>query len=116
MWPEHRMPFSVGLRRSADLMIAVVAGAAMALISYAAMSRPPPHSISRYFMEHSYSEDGGTNLVNVIFGDFRAFAPLGELNVLCFVALTIFYLIRRFRPALESVPAPLTNQTKAHWH
>src|SRR3546814_190028 len=24
MWPEHRMPFSVGLRRSADLMIAVV--------------------------------------------------------------------------------------------
>src|SRR3546814_6664888 len=64
----------------------------MALISYAAMSRPPPHSISRYFMEHAYSEGGGTNVVNVILVDFRGFDTLGEITVLCIVALTIFSL------------------------
>src|SRR3546814_10779853 len=94
-------------------MIAVVAGAAMALISYAAMSRPPPHSISRYFMEHAYSEGGGTNVVNVILVDFRGFDTLGEITVLCIVALTIFSLLRRFRPAVESVTAPVQQREQA---
>src|SRR3546814_5878049 len=77
------------------------------------MSRPPPHSISRYFIEHAYSEGGGTNVVNVILVDFRGFDTLGEFTVLCIVALTIFSLLRRFRPAVESVTAPVHQREQA---
>jgi multicomponent K+:H+ antiporter subunit A len=106
MWPGARMPLGVGLRRATDLLIAAAAGLGVALISYAVMTRPPPHSISRYFMEHAYSEGGGTNVVNVILVDFRGFDTLGEITVLGIVALTVFSLLRRFRPAAESVAAP----------
>src|SRR5690606_28478837 len=106
-WPGVSAPISVGIRRSTDLLIAAAAGCGMALISYAVMTRPAPHSISRYFMEHAYAEGGGTNVVNVILVDFRGFDTLGEITVLGIVALTIFALLRRFRPAAESVASPL---------
>ena len=110
MWPEARMPFGVGLRRSTDLLVAAAAGLGMTLISYAVMTRPLPHSISRYFMERAYSEGGGTNVVNVILVDFRGFDTLGEITVLAIVALTVFALLRRFRPAAESVTTPVQQR------
>jgi multicomponent K+:H+ antiporter subunit A len=106
MWPGKGMPFAVHLRRSSDLTIAVAAGIGMALLAFAMMTRPVPDSISRYFMERAYSEGGGTNVVNVILVDFRGFDTLGEITVLAIVALTVFSLLRRFRPANESVVAP----------
>ena len=109
-WPEARLPIQVGLRRSTDLLIAVAAGLGMALVSYAVMTRPLPHSISRYFMEHAYFEGGGTNVVNVILVDFRGFDTLGEITVLGIVALTVFALLRRFRPAAESVASPVQQR------
>jgi multicomponent K+:H+ antiporter subunit A len=112
-WPGVSAPISVGIRRSTDLLIAAAAGCGMALISYAVMTRPPPHSISRYFMEHAYAEGGGTNVVNVILVDFRGFDTLGEITVLGIVALTIFALLRRFRPAAESVASPLQQREQA---
>ena len=54
----------------------------------------------------AYPEGGGTNIVNVILVDFRSFDTLGEISVLAIVALTIFSLLRRFRPAAESVAMP----------
>ena len=39
---------------------------------------------------------GGTNVVNVILVDFRGFDTLGEITVLCIVALTVYSLLRRF--------------------
>src|SRR5690606_1640494 len=66
--------------------------------------------ISRYFMEHAYFEAGGTNVVNVILVDFRGFDTLGEITVLGIVALTVFALLRRFRPAAESVATPLQQR------
>ena len=59
-----------------------------------------------YFLEHAYSEGGGTNVVNVILVDFRAFDTFGEISVLGIVGLTVFALLRRFRPARESVEPP----------
>jgi multicomponent K+:H+ antiporter subunit A len=110
IWPEHHTPVSVRMRRGRDLVIAVLAGAGMALISYAVMTRPLPDTISRFFVERSYAEAGGRNVVNVILVDFRAFDTLGEITVLAIVALTVFSLLRRFRPARESVRNPVQQR------
>ena len=106
VWPEGRTPFSVRWRRGRDFVIAMAAGFGMTLIAYAVMTRPLPDSISRFFIERSYSDAGGTNVVNVILVDFRAFDTLGEITVLAIVGLTVFSLLRRFRPAPESLGAP----------
>jgi len=110
LWPEAHTPIIVMLRRSTDLLIAGAAGLGMALIAYAVMTRPAPHSIARYFMEHAYAAAGGTNVVNVILVDFRGFDTFGEITVLGIVGLTIFSLLRRFRPAAESVTAPVQQR------
>jgi multicomponent K+:H+ antiporter subunit A len=93
-------------RRARDLMLAVAAGAGMTLVAYAMLMRPLPDTISRYFIENAYSEGGGRNVVNVLLVDFRGFDTFGEIVVLAVVALTVFSLLRRFRPAPESVAAP----------
>jgi multicomponent K+:H+ antiporter subunit A len=92
--------------RIRDLTIAVCAGAGLATLAYAAMTRPAPDSIGRFFVENAYTEGGGTNIVNVILVDFRGFDTLGEITVLGVVALTVYALLRRFRPAPESIPVP----------
>ena len=106
IWPEGRTPWTVRMRRGTDLAIAILAGLGMTLLSYAVMTQSMPDTISSFFVEKSYSEGGGRNVVNVILVDFRAFDTLGEISVLAIVALTIFALLRRFRPAPESVRSP----------
>lgn len=92
--------------RIRDFGIAAAAGLGLAALSYAVMTRPRPHSISSFFVEKAYTEGGGTNIVNVILVDFRAFDTFGEITVLGIVALTVYALLRRFRPASESIPVP----------
>ncbi len=94
------------LRRLGDLGIAVVAGIGMAALAFGVMTRTPPELLGQYFLEHAYTQGGGTNAVNVILVDFRGFDTLGEITVLAIVALTAFALLRRFRPAPESVDIP----------
>ena len=81
----------------------------MASLAYAAMMHPVDDSISRFFLERAYAEGGGRNVVNVILVDFRGFDTLGEITVLAIVALTVFALLRRFRPAAESINAPASS-------
>jgi multicomponent K+:H+ antiporter subunit A len=45
-------------------------------------------------------------VVNVILVDFRAFDTLGEIFVVAAVALTAYALLRRFRPAPDSIAVP----------
>jgi len=106
VWPTGRKPSAVTARRAFDLLIAGAAGVGMMLISYAVMTRPMVDSISRFFVERAYQDAGGTNVVNVILVDFRGFDTLGEITVLAVVALTVFSLLRRFRPAPESLGSP----------
>ncbi|WP_108459572.1 monovalent cation/H+ antiporter subunit A [Devosia naphthalenivorans] len=114
-WLPKRVAFAgddvallkVRIRRVRDLAIAIVAGMGMALLAYAVMTRPVlVGSIGDYFLEHAYKLGGGTNVVNVMLVDFRGFDTLGEITVLGIVALTVFALLRRFRPAAESVDKP----------
>jgi multicomponent K+:H+ antiporter subunit A len=93
-------------RRVRDLVLAVISGAGLALISYAIMTRDAPDSIAAFFLENAYALGGGRNVVNVILVDFRGFDTLGEITVLGIVALTTFALLRRFRPAADSIERP----------
>lgn len=93
-------------RRRIDLIIAAAVGASLAAISYAVMTRPSIEGISRFFVEHAYKDAGGRNIVNVILVDFRAFDTFGEITVLGIVGLTIFALLRRFRPADDTLSNP----------
>jgi multicomponent K+:H+ antiporter subunit A len=100
------------VRRARDLMLALAAGTGMTLIVYAMLTRPLPDTISRYFVENAYAEGGGRNVVNVLLVDFRGFDTFGEIVVLAVVAITVFSLLRRFRPAPESVDAPEQQQVQ----
>jgi multicomponent K+:H+ antiporter subunit A len=92
--------------RAGDITIAAACGLGLAAISYVMMTTSAPESIARFFVENAYLEGGGTNIVNVILVDFRGFDTFGEITVLAAVALTIFALLRRFRPARDSRIAP----------
>ena len=106
VWPGAQTPLAVRLRRGGDLLLAGIGGVGMAALSYAMMTRVPPEGVGRFFLEQAYPGGGGKNVVNVILVDFRSFDTLGEITVLSIVAVTIFSLLRRFRPAAESVEAP----------
>jgi multicomponent K+:H+ antiporter subunit A len=93
-------------RRLRDITIAVVSGVCLFTLAYAVLTRPMPDSISAFFLERAYTEGGGTNVVNVILVDFRGFDTFGEITVLGVVALTVFALLRRFRPAPDSIDIP----------
>ncbi|MGA0543173.1 monovalent cation/H+ antiporter subunit A [Neotabrizicola sp. VNH66] len=98
------------LRRFRDLVIAMVVGTGMAAMAYVVMTRPLVPNIGDWFLRNSYYEGGGTNVVNVILVDFRAFDTFGEITVLAVVGLTVYALLRRFRPAPESAGIPDQQQ------
>lgn len=112
-WLPQRLPTASmdarirdGIRRYRDMIVAAAAGMGLALTSYLVMTRPAVDGIGSFFLENAYTEGGGTNVVNVMLVDFRAFDTLGEIAVLGVVALTVFSLLRRFRPASESIGKP----------
>ncbi|RMX08044.1 monovalent cation/H+ antiporter subunit A [Corticibacter populi] len=109
--PSWSMDHSMAqARRARDLIIAVVAGVGITLLSIAMLSRPFPQSTSTFFLERAYTEGGGTNVVNVMLVDFRAFDTFGEIVVLGIVALTVYALLRRFRPARETMDLPMQQR------
>ncbi len=93
-------------RRLRDLVLAVVVGASLAAVSYVMLTRNPGEGIAHFFIEHALPEGGGHNIVNVILVDFRGFDTFGEITVVSIVALTVYALLRRFRPAPESIELP----------
>jgi len=102
------------LRRSRDFIIAILAGAGFSVIAYAIMTRPHPAGVSSFFIEKSVPLGGGANVVNVILVDFRAFDTLGEITVLAIVALSVYALLRRFRPPPETMELPHARQFSAY--
>jgi len=100
-------------RRRRDLVLAVAIGVGLSALSYALLTRHAPQSISPFFIEKALPEGGGTNVVNVMLVDFRAFDTLGEITVLGIVGLTVYALLRRFRPARETVEPTDQQQVSA---
>jgi len=100
-------------RRTRDLVLAITAGSGLAVLSFAFLTRPAPNSISPFFLSNALPGGGGSNVVNVMLVDFRAFDTLGEITVLGAVALSVYALLRRFRPPPESVAQPRQQQALA---
>src|SRR5690606_41452159 len=105
-FPTRRSSDLDRARRTRDLLLAIGAGSGLAALSYAMLTRPAPHSISPFFLDRALPDGGGTNVVNVMLVDFRAFDTIGEITVLGAVALTVYALLRAFRPSAESIAEP----------
>lgn len=94
------------LRQMRDILLAAGGGLGLATLSYVILSRPALDGIASFFIQQALPQGGGRNVVNVILVDFRGFDTFGEITVLGVVALTVYALLRRFRPAPESVSLP----------
>jgi multicomponent K+:H+ antiporter subunit A len=103
---DPRIAARAALRRVRDFALAVIAGSGMAALSYAMLTRPAPQSISPFFLDRAVPDGGGRNVINVILVDFRGFDTMGEITVLGAVALTVYALLRRFRPPKETIDLP----------
>jgi multicomponent K+:H+ antiporter subunit A len=103
---DPRIERRVWWRRRRDLILSFVVGVGIAALSYALQTREGTLSISPFFIEHALPDGGGSNVVNVMLVDFRAFDTLGEITVLGIVGLIIFALLRRFRPARATITVP----------
>jgi multicomponent K+:H+ antiporter subunit A len=93
-------------RRIRDVVVATGVGLGIAVLAYTVMNHLVADSASRFFLEQALPAGGGRNVVNVILVDFRAMDTLGEITVLAIVALAVFALLWRFRPAVESLGSP----------
>ena len=99
-------PATVWVRRTRDMSVAVLGGLGIAALSYAILVRPATDTISDFFLMRALTEGGGSNVVNVLLVDFRSFDTFGEITVLAIVALTVYALLRRFRPSPDSAEIP----------
>ncbi|HUH39431.1 MAG TPA: monovalent cation/H+ antiporter subunit A, partial [Castellaniella sp.] len=99
------------IRRMRDLGIAIIGGSGLALLAYVMMTRPAPSGVSGFFIEQALPLGGGANVVNVILVDFRGFDTFGEITVVGIVALSVYALLRRFRPPAETIVAPLRHRS-----
>ncbi len=101
-----QIPRTVWLRRSRDIALAVIGGLSIAAVSYIVLMHPQQARIGDFFLLRALPDGGGTNVVNVLLVDFRGFDTMGEITVLAIVALTVYALLRRFRPTPESMALP----------
>jgi multicomponent K+:H+ antiporter subunit A len=90
-------------RRVRDLALAVITGAGASALVYAVLTRAAGGVLAPYFLANALEQGGGRNVVNVMLVDFRGFDTLGEITVVGIVAITVYALLRRFRPAPESM-------------
>jgi multicomponent Na+:H+ antiporter subunit A len=94
----YRLPafghLSRRLSRWRDGIIALASGAVITILVLKAGSLQFHSPISDYFLENSYAEAYGRNVVNVILVDFRALDTLGEITVLAIAAVGVFALLK----------------------
>lgn len=91
--PKSPPRLSGAPRRWRDGALAVLGGTLFGGLAYAMLTRAPGESISAWHLANAKPGGGGTNVVNVILVDFRAFDTLGEIIVLGIAGLTIYALL-----------------------
>lgn len=110
--PDHMSNIFVRARRTRDLIVSLLVGACVTVLAFAMMTHSSSDPLAaNFFLQHALPEGGGTNVVNVMLVDFRGFDTMGEIVVLGIVALTVYALLRRFRPAKESTYIPAQQST-----
>jgi len=90
------------LRRWRDGAIAVTAGGGVAALVYAMLTRGSD-TVAGELLARSLPEGHGSNVVNVILVDFRAFDTLGEIAVFGIAGLVVHALLRHARLTPERV-------------
>lgn len=80
--------------RLVNFIISFGVGLIVTLAAISANSSRVRETISSYFIENSYTEAGGKNMVNVILVDFRGFDTLFEITVLGIAALGIYGMVK----------------------
>ncbi|WP_086618783.1 monovalent cation/H+ antiporter subunit A [Erythrobacter tepidarius] len=91
--PKAPPTLSSPARKWRDGALALAGGTLMGAIAWAILTREPGASISAYHLANAKPGGGGTNVVNVILVDFRAFDTLGEIIVLGIAGLAIYALL-----------------------
>lgn len=91
--PKHPPPLSLPARRWRDAALAITGGLAMGGLAFAMLTRDAGSTIAAFHIANAKPGAGGTNIVNVILVDFRAFDTLGEIIVLGIAGLAIFALL-----------------------
>ncbi len=91
--PKKPPNLSTPARKWRDAGLAITGGALIGGIAWAMLTRDPGPSIAAYHLANAKSGGGGTNVVNVILVDFRAYDTLGEIIVLGIAGLGIFALL-----------------------
>jgi multicomponent K+:H+ antiporter subunit A len=120
-WLPRRLELDDPRRRSAaararrvrDALLAAVAGGGLGLLAFAVITLPPAGLLAPFFFDNALEPAGGRNVVNLILVDFRGFDTLGEITVVGSVAITVYALLRRFRPAPESIAVPQAQRAEA---
>lgn len=91
--PKQPPPLSSPARLWRDGVLAVVGGALVGGLAWAMLTRDAGASIAAFHIANAKPGGGGTNIVNVILVDFRAYDTLGEIIVLGIAGLAIFALL-----------------------
>jgi len=81
--------------RLRDAAIALVFGGVMTILALKAIHVDFNLPISDFFIEKSYPEAFGKNVVNVILVDFRTLDTLGEITVLSVAAVGVYVLLKK---------------------
>lgn len=97
----HRLPdhFTPDTRRSHfwSIVLSVAVGVSTMLAVLALTGRREISDVSEYFLRETEELTGGSNIVNVILVEFRAFDTLGELTVLGVAGIAIAVLLSNNR-------------------
>ncbi|MNJ42399.1 Na(+)/H(+) antiporter subunit A [compost metagenome] len=95
--PKLKKELSVLKFKLTNFLVSLGVGVMVTLIALSALSEGSSHpfeSISKFFLEASYTLAGGKNVVNVILVDFRGFDTMLEIVVLGIASLAIYAMIR----------------------
>ncbi|HOL72450.1 MAG TPA: putative monovalent cation/H+ antiporter subunit A [Bryobacteraceae bacterium] len=80
--------------RLRNLIVSAAGGITMTLLVLTAASVQYAPPISTYYVENSYTQAHGRNIVNVIITDFRALDTLGETTVVAASAAGVWAILR----------------------
>ena len=86
---EERIRFKLN-----NLLISLGVGTVVTLIALSAHSSKLFETISQYYVDTTYTEAGGKNMVNVILVDYRGLDTMFEITVLGIAAIGIYAMIK----------------------